>query len=235
MSAADAAILDWSIPDLARLVRAGDVSAEEVARLSLARIEQHNGRLGAFLTVQAEQAIDAARELDERRARGERLGLLAGVPIGIKDALCLEGAPATAGSKILTRAARAGEADLNPARGWHPPYDATVVARLRAAGALFPGKCNMDEFAMGSSTENSAFFPARNPWDPARSPGGSSGGSAVAVAAGMTPGSLGSDTGGSIRQPAAFTGTVGIKPTYGRCSRWGVVAFASSLDQAGPI
>jgi aspartyl-tRNA(Asn)/glutamyl-tRNA(Gln) amidotransferase subunit A len=235
MSAADAAILDWSIPDLARLVRAGDVSAEEVARLSLARIEQQNGRLGAFLTVQAEQTIDAARDLDERRARGERLGPLAGVPIGIKDALCLEGAPATAGSKILTRAARAGEASSDPARGWHPPYDATVVARLRAAGALFPGKCNMDEFAMGSSTENSAFGPAKNPWDPTRTPGGSSGGSAVAVASGMTPGSLGSDTGGSIRQPAAFTGTVGIKPTYGRVSRYGLIAFASSLDQVGPF
>ena len=235
MSAADAAILDWSIPDLARLVRSGDVSAEEVARLSLARIAQRNGRLGAFLTVQAESTLAAARDLDARRARGERLGALAGVPIGLKDALCVEGVPTTAGSKILTRAAKPGEADRDPERGFRPPYDATVVVRLRAAGALFPGKCNMDEFAMGSSTENSAFFPARNPWDPARSPGGSSGGSAVAVAAGMTPGSLGSDTGGSIRQPAAFTGTVGIKPTYGRVSRYGLIAFASSLDQVGPF
>ncbi len=235
MSAADAAILDWSIPEIARVVRSGEVSAEEIARHSLDRIEQRNGRLGAFLTVQGEQTIDAARDLDERRARGERLGPLAGVPIGIKDALCLEGSPATAGSKILTRAAQPGERDLDAYRGWRPPYDATVVARLRAAGALFPGKCNMDEFAMGSSTENSAFGPARNPWDPTRTPGGSSGGSAVAVASGMTPGSLGSDTGGSIRQPAAFTGTVGIKPTYGRVSRYGLVAFASSLDQVGPF
>ena len=235
MSAADAALLDWSIPEIARVVRSGEVSAEEVARLSIERIEQQNGRLGAFLTVQAEQTIDAARDLDERRLRGERLGLLAGVPIGIKDALCLEGAPATAGSKILTHAAHPGEPDLDPARGWRPPYDATVVARLRAAGALFPGKCNMDELAMGSSTENSAFGPARNPWDPTRTPGGSSGGSAVAVASGMTPGALGSDTGGSIRQPAAFTGTVGIKPTYGRVSRYGLIAFASSLDQVGPF
>ncbi len=235
MSAADSALLDWSIPEIARVVRSGEVSAEEVACLSIERIEQQNRRLGAFLTVQAEQTIDAARDLDERRLRGERLGPLAGVPIGIKDALCLEGSPATAGSKVLTRAARVGEPDLDANRGWRPPYDATVVARLRAAGALFPGKCNMDEFAMGSSTENSAFGPARNPWDPTRTPGGSSGGSAVAVASGMTPGALGSDTGGSIRQPASFTGTVGIKPTYGRVSRYGLIAFASSLDQVGPF
>src|SRR6478609_1484165 len=164
MSAADSAILDWSIPELARLVRAGDVTAEEVARLSLERIEQQNGRLGAFLTVQAEQTLDAARELDRRRARGERLGLLAGVPIGLKDALCAVGAPATSGSKILTRAPHPGEPEIDAGRGWRPPYDATVVGRLRAADALLPGKCNMDEFAMGSSNENSAFLCARNPW-----------------------------------------------------------------------
>jgi aspartyl-tRNA(Asn)/glutamyl-tRNA(Gln) amidotransferase subunit A len=256
-------ILDRSIPDIARLVSQGEVSAEEVTRLALERIEQKNGLYGAFLTVQAERALDEARAVDARRTRGERLGALAGVPIGIKDALCTRDAPTTAGSRILTRpppkapeGGPAGEsrrarersgapsgpiprpptdAAPDPRRGFCPPYDATVVARLRAAGAVLPGKCNMDEFAMGSSTENSAFFPTRNPWDTARTPGGSSGGSAVAVAARMTAGALGSDTGGSIRQPAALTGVVGIKPTYGRVSRYGLVAFASSLDQVGPI
>jgi aspartyl-tRNA(Asn)/glutamyl-tRNA(Gln) amidotransferase subunit A len=228
-------ILDLSIPEIARLVSQGEVTAQEVTRLSLDRIAQRDGLLGAFLTVQAERALDEARAVDARRARGERLGALAGVPIGLKDALCTRDTPTTAGSKILTRAARPGEPALDPRRGFCPPYDATVVARLRAAGAVLPGKCNMDEFAMGSSSENSAFFPVRNPWDPARTPGGSSGGSAVAVAAGMTPGALGSDTGGSIRQPAALTGVVGIKPTYGRVSRYGLIAFASSLDQVGPF
>ncbi|WP_437738510.1 Asp-tRNA(Asn)/Glu-tRNA(Gln) amidotransferase subunit GatA [Sorangium sp. So ce1335] len=232
----DTAILDRSIPELAALVQRGEVSAEQVARAALARIEQRDGALGAFLTVQGEQAIEAARALDARRARGEALGPLAGVPIGLKDALCTEGAPTTAGSKILTRgAAGASSKAPDPSRGYRPPYDATVVARLRAAGAILPGKCNMDEFAMGSSNENSAFGPVKNPWDPTRIPGGSSGGSAVAVAAGMTPGSLGSDTGGSIRQPASLTGVVGVKPTYGRVSRYGLIAFASSLDQIGPF
>jgi aspartyl-tRNA(Asn)/glutamyl-tRNA(Gln) amidotransferase subunit A len=228
-------VLDRSIPDLARLVSQGEVSAEEVTRLALERIERKNGALGAFLTVQGERALDEARSIDARRARGERMGALAGVPIGIKDALATRDTPTTAGSRILTRAPRHGEADLDPRRGWCPPYDATVVARLRAAGAVLVGKCNMDEFAMGSSNENSAFFPAKNPWDPTRAPGGSSGGSAVAVAARMAAGSLGSDTGGSIRQPASLTGVVGIKPTYGRVSRYGLVAFASSLDQVGPF
>jgi aspartyl-tRNA(Asn)/glutamyl-tRNA(Gln) amidotransferase subunit A len=240
-------ILDRSIPDIARLVSQGEVSAVEVTRLALERIEKRNGLYGAFLTVQAERALDEARTLDARRARGERLGALAGVPIGLKDALCTRDTPTTAASRILTRAPRRsssdprpassgpGDPDLDPQRGWCPPYDATVVARLRAAGAVLPGKCNMDELAMGSSTENSAFFPARNPWDTTRTPGGSSGGSAVAVAARMTPGALGSDTGGSIRQPAALSGVVGIKPTYGRVSRYGLVAFASSLDQVGPF
>ena len=243
-------ILDRSIPDIARLVSQGEVSAVEVTRLSLERIEKRNGIYGAFLTVQAERALDEARAVDARRTRGERLGALAGVPIGIKDALCTRDAPTTAASRILTRAPRragsatadprpsssgSGERALDPQRGWCPPYDATVVSRLRAAGAVLPGKCNMDELAMGSSTENSAFFPARNPWDPSRTPGGSSGGSAVAVAARMTAGALGSDTGGSIRQPAALSGVVGIKPTYGRVSRYGLIAFASSLDQVGPF
>jgi aspartyl-tRNA(Asn)/glutamyl-tRNA(Gln) amidotransferase subunit A len=271
-------ILQRSIPDIARLVSQGEVSAVEVTRLSLERIERRNGLYGAFLTVQAERALDEARAVDARRTRGERLGALAGVPIGIKDALCTRDAPTTAASKILVRTspsssvaggappanprtlrfgdavreaaggdsargqaaagARAGGDQVSSGaqeRGWCPPYDATVVARLRAAGAVLPGKCNMDELAMGSSTENSAFFPARNPWDPTRTPGGSSGGSAVAVAAHMTAGALGSDTGGSIRQPASFTGVVGLKPTYGRVSRYGLIAFASSLDQIGPF
>jgi len=228
-------ILDQPIPDLVRAVTRGEVLAEEITRLSLDRIAARNGLYGAFLTVQAERAIEAARAIDERRVRGEPLGPLAGVPVGIKDALCTRDAPTTAGSKILTRAPSAGEPALDPARGFRPPYDATVVARLRAAHAVLPGKCNMDEFAMGSSNENSAFGPAKNPWDIERTPGGSSGGSAVAVAARMTAAALGSDTGGSIRQPAALTGVVGIKPTYGRVSRYGLIAFASSLDQVGPF
>jgi aspartyl-tRNA(Asn)/glutamyl-tRNA(Gln) amidotransferase subunit A len=228
-----AEILDRPIPDIADAVARGDVSAEEITRASLDRIERLNGELAAFLTVQADEAILAARAVDEKRARRQALGPLAGVPIGLKDALCTRDAPTTAASKILTRRARPGEPELDPRRGFRPPYDATVVARLRAADAVLPGKCNMDEFAMGSSNENSAFGPAKNPWDPTRAPGGSSGGSAVAVAASMTPASLGSDTGGSIRQPASLTGTVGIKPTYGRVSRYGLIAFASSLDQIG--
>ncbi len=224
----DSSILDAGIAEIARQVQRGDRSAEEVTLHAIDRIEQGNARLGAFLTVQAEQALAEARALDVRRARGESLGRLAGVPIGLKDALCTKGVPTTAGSRILTRGG-------GPGSGWLPPYDATVVSRLRNEGAILVGKCNLDELAMGSSTENSAFFPAKNPWDEDRTPGGSSGGSAVAVAARMTPGSLGSDTGGSIRQPAALTGVVGVKPTYGRVSRHGLIAFASSLDQIGPF
>jgi len=225
-------VLDLPITDLAERVRAGEISAEELAKESLSAIER--GRdLNAFLNVSADAALEAARGIDARRRGGKSLGPLAGVPIAIKDVLCTYDAPTTCASKILTRAENG--APSSPAKGWRPPYDATAVARLRAADAVLVGKTNMDEFAMGSSTENSAFGPAKNPWDPRRTPGGSSGGSAVAVAARMTPGSLGTDTGGSIRQPAALTGVVGVKPSYGRVSRYGAVAFASSLDQIGPF
>jgi aspartyl-tRNA(Asn)/glutamyl-tRNA(Gln) amidotransferase subunit A len=228
-----AALLDLSIPDLAERVRKGEASAERVALESLDRIDATQ-QLGAFLHVAREATLRAARAIDERRARGDALGPLAGVPIAVKDALCTRDAPTTGGSRILTRRPEL-PIDSPEVGAWRPPYDATVVARLRAADALLIGKTNLDEFAMGSSTENSAFFPARNPWDPSRTPGGSSGGSAVCVASGAVPGSLGSDTGGSIRQPAALCGVVGVKPSYGRVSRYGLLAFASSLDQVGPM
>jgi aspartyl-tRNA(Asn)/glutamyl-tRNA(Gln) amidotransferase subunit A len=209
------------VVDIAGRVARGEVTAEAVCRETLARIEAKDGALHAFLHVAGEHALEAARQVDGKRARGQALGPLAGVPVAVKDALCTRGLPTTAGSKILA--------------GYVPPYDATVVERLRQADAVIVGKTNMDEFAMGSSNENSAYGPAHNPWDTTRTPGGSSGGSAAAVASRMTPCALGSDTGGSIRQPAALTGSVGIKPTYGRVSRYGLIAFASSLDQVGPL
>ncbi len=197
-----------------------EISALELLEAHLAQIERLEPTLHAFITVAPELARRQARAADDRLARGEG-DLLTGIPVALKDVLCTVDAPTTAGSRIL--------------QGFRSPYDATVVARLRAQDAVFVGKANTDEFAMGSSTENSAYGPTRNPWDPDRVPGGSSGGSAAAVAAGEAMVALGSDTGGSIRQPAGFCGIVGLKPTYGRVSRYGLVAFASSLDQIGPF
>jgi aspartyl-tRNA(Asn)/glutamyl-tRNA(Gln) amidotransferase subunit A len=227
-------VLDLSIADLASEVQKGALTARSVTEAALARIEQTRD-LNAFLYVARDAALAAADAIDTKRARGDALGKLAGVPIAIKDALCTTDAPTTCASKILTRVGEGNTGGTDPEHGFRPPYDATVVARLRAADAILIGKANMDEFAMGSSGENSAFGPSRNPWDKTRTAGGSSSGSAVAVAAGLTLGSLGSDTGGSIRQPAALCGVVGVKPSYGRVSRYGLVAFASSLDQVGPF
>jgi len=206
--------------ELARRLAAKEVSAVEVARAHLDRIADVDERVHAFLHVDADGALAAAAAVDEARARGEKLGPLAGVPVAVKDVMATRGVPTTAGSKIL--------------EGWRPPYDATIVTRMRQAGMVILGKTNMDEFAMGSSTEYSAYGPTRNPWDLARIPGGSGGGSSAAIAAYEAPLAIGTDTGGSIRQPGAVTGTVGSKPTYGGTSRYGLIAFSSSLDTPGP-
>ncbi|MFF1874172.1 Asp-tRNA(Asn)/Glu-tRNA(Gln) amidotransferase subunit GatA [Kitasatospora herbaricolor] len=213
-------LIRYTAAETATAIAKGDVSAVEVAQAHLDRIDAVDKRVNAFLHVDTEGALSAARAVDAKRAKGEELGPLAGVPLALKDVFTTKGVPTTAGSKIL--------------EGWVPPYDATLTGRLKDAGIVILGKTNMDEFAMGSSTENSAYGPTGNPWDLSRIPGGSGGGSAAALAAFEAPLAIGTDTGGSIRQPGAVTGTVGVKPTYGSVSRYGLIAFSSSLDQGGP-
>ena len=207
--------------EMANALAAKEISSVELTKQHLDRIASVDGKIHAFLHIDSDGALAQADAIDKKRASGEKLSPLAGVPIAVKDILAQKGIPTTAGSKIL--------------EGWRPPYDSTVVAKLKAAGVVILGKTNMDEFAMGSSTENSAYGTTQNPWDLTRTPGGSSGGSAAAVAAFEAPLAIGTDTGGSIRQPAALTGIVGVKPTYGGVSRYGVIAYSSSLDQVGPF
>ena len=214
-------LLDYTAVQLLAELAAQNLLAVEVTQFYLDRIAQYDRHIGAFLDVDADRALRRAADIDRRRRAGEQLGILAGLPVAVKDVLCTQGWKTTCGSRMLAN--------------FLPPYDATVIAKLQAADAVLIGKTNMDEFAMGGSTENSAFQLTRNPWDTARTPGGSSGGAAASVAASFAPLSIGTDTGGSIRQPAAFCSVSGLKPTYGRVSRFGLVAFASSLDQVGPL
>lgn len=214
-------MIEQNATQMAAALAQGETSSVELTQAHLDRIAAVDGQVKAFLHVDTEGALAQAKDVDARRKNGEKLSPIAGIPLALKDVLVQKGVPTTAGSKIL--------------QGWRPPYDSTVVSKLKRAGVVIVGKTNMDEFAMGSSTENSGYGPTFNPWDLTRTPGGSSGGSAAAVSSFQTPLAIGSDTGGSIRQPAALTGIVGVRPTYGAVSRFGLIAYSSSLDQAGPF